>query len=116
MDREVDATSVGGGGESHRRRSARRRDSIRPRSAHLHPTKALRSASHPPRTAPRVAPSWHLSPPPLPSSHHDLRTARGRTWRGGGPTFLCKRGPGGRAWMELCQKECSRSRGTRSCA
>ena len=35
---------------------------------------------------------------------------------GGGPTFLCKRVPGGRAWMELCQKECSRSRGTRSCA
>ena len=60
------------------------RDSRRPRSAHLHPTNrqwALRSASHPPRTAPRVAPSWHLSPPPLPSSHHDLRTARGRTWR-----------------------------------
>jgi len=35
---------------------------------------------------------------------------------GGGPTFLCKRVPGGRPWMELCQKECSRSRGTRSCA
>ena len=35
---------------------------------------------------------------------------------GGGPTFLCKRVPGGRAWMELCQKECSRSRGTRNCA
>ena len=29
---------------------------------------------------------------------------------GGGPTFLCKRVPGGRAWMELCQRECSRSR------
>ena len=35
---------------------------------------------------------------------------------GGGPTFLGKRVPGGRAWMELCLKECSRSRGTRSCA
>ena len=121
MDREVDATSVGGGGESHRRRRREQldgRDSRRPRSAHLHPTNrrwALRSATHGNalQTAPHAAPSWHLSPPPLPSSHHDLLTARGRTWRGGGPTFLCKRVPGGRAWMELCQKECSRSRGTR---
>ena len=55
------------------------RDSRRPRSAHLHPTNrrwALRSATHGNalQTAPRAAPSWHLSP--LPSSHHDLRTAR----------------------------------------
>ena len=90
MDREVDATSVEVVEEERERAidggQLDGRDSRRPRSAHLHPTNrrwALRSATHGNalQTAPRAAPSWHLSPPPLPSSHHDLRTARGRAWR-----------------------------------